>query len=129
MVIEKLKQLRRTWKWSQTFLARMLRVSRSTVSRWERGVSQPQPANQEKIDALAAGLKQAQSPIEPEKPPEVRLHVGGDTVAGDKSIGRDAVGGDVISTSDGTTYIIRESTVIIIADPEMLRDLLQDEER
>jgi transcriptional regulator with XRE-family HTH domain len=120
-MIERLKELRRLWGWTQAFVADMLRVSRSSVSRWERGASSPRRVNEEKLDALVTSLEQASRGDEP---PRVTIQTEGDAVAGDKQVGRDEVHGDVITTSDGTTYVIRDSLVVIVADPAMLEKLL-----
>jgi transcriptional regulator with XRE-family HTH domain len=120
-MIERLKELRRLWGWTQAFVADMLRVSRSSVSRWERGAARPREANEEKIDALVTSLQQASREDEP---PRVTIHAGGDAVAGDKQVGRDEVHGDAITTADGTTYIIRDSLVVIVTDPATLEKLL-----
>jgi transcriptional regulator with XRE-family HTH domain len=124
-MLDRLVHLRRLWGWSQKLVAEMLRVSRSSLSRWERGTVNPRSANEEKIAALVRSLEEAASADSPETPPSVEV-VGGDTVSGDKTIGRDAVRGDAttITTSDGTIYIIRESLVVIITDPEQLSDVL-----
>jgi DNA-binding XRE family transcriptional regulator len=119
-MIERLKQLRELWGWSQAFIAAALTVSHSTISRWERGESAPTSTNQEKIDALVRAMEQASGPRQ--QPPEMRI--AGDAVGGDQHIGRDRVGGDVITTTDGTTYVIRDSLVIVAPDADSLHKIL-----
>jgi len=111
-MIDRLKQLRELWGWSQAFIAAALLVSRSTISRWERGQAEPTSTNQEKIDALVQAMEQASGPRK--QPPEVQI--AGDNVGRDQHIGRDKVAGDVITTTDGTTYVIRDSVVIVVKD-------------
>jgi len=120
-MIEQLKRLRRLWGWSQAFVAEMLRVSRSSVSRWERGAVEPSTPNQEKVDALLTVLEKAGTGSD--DPPEVDI-VTGDRIAGNKVIQGDAAGRDVITTGDGTAYLIRDSVVIIVADAAVVRQLL-----
>ena len=118
-MIQRLTQLRELWGWSQAFVSTMLRVSRSTVSRWERGKATPRTTNQEKIAALVRALEEA---TQTTGPPEV--HIAGDYIKGDQTIGQDAVHGDKITTTDGTTYIIRDSVVIVVPDTAALEDIL-----
>ena len=127
-MIERLKRLRGLWGWSQAYVAEMLRVSRSTISRWERKVGQPNEPNREKLEALVATLEKAEGKPEKGKPPKVEVITHGDQVVRDKVIQGDAAGRDVITTGDGTTYMIRESVVIIVADVKVLRELLGEEE-
>ncbi len=122
--IERLKHFREIWGWSQAFVAAMLRVSRKTVSNWERSQTVPLPDNQEKLEALVRVLEQASRVMSPSSPPQVELRTGGDSVGRDKTIGGDQVGRDKITTSDGTTYIIRDSVVIVAADPEQVKGIL-----
>lgn len=126
-MIERLKQLRRLWGWSQAYVANMLRVSRSSVSRWEREVGQPNDPNREKVEALVATLEKAQDEAQPGKPPKVQVFTHGDQVVRDKIIQGDAVGRDAITTGDGTTYLIRDSIVIVVADVEVVRRLLGED--
>jgi transcriptional regulator with XRE-family HTH domain len=122
--IERLKHYREVWGWSQAFVAAMLRVSRKTVSNWERSQTVPLPDNQEKIEALVKALERASRLVASAVPPQVELRTGGDAVGRDKTIGGDQVGRDKITTSDGTTYIIRDSVVIVATDPDRVKDLL-----
>jgi transcriptional regulator with XRE-family HTH domain len=122
--IERLKHFREIWGWSQAFVAAMLRVSRRTVSNWERSQTVPLPDNQEKIEALVKALERASRLSAVAVPPQVELRTGGDAVGRDKTIGGDQVGRDKITTSDGTTYIIRDSVVIVATDPDRVKDLL-----
>ena len=122
--VERLKHFREIWGWSQAFVAAMLRVSRKTVSNWERSRTVPQPDNQEKLEALVKMLEQASHFATAAAPPQVELRTGGDSVGRDKTIGGDQVGRDKITTSDGTTYIIRDSVVIVAADPDQVKGIL-----
>ncbi|MBN1122400.1 MAG: helix-turn-helix transcriptional regulator [Anaerolineae bacterium] len=122
--IERLKHFREIWGWSQAFVAAMLRVSRKTVSNWERNQTVPLPDNQEKLEALVRMLEQASHFAAAAAPPQVELRTGGDSVGRDKTIGGDQVGRDKITTSDGTTYIIRDSVVIVAADPDQVKGIL-----
>ncbi len=122
--IERLKHYREVWGWSQAFVAAMLRVSRKTVSNWERSQTVPLPDNQEKIEALVKALERASRLAAAAVPPQVELRTGGDSVGRDKTIGGDQVGRDKITTSDGTTYIIRDSVVIVATDPDRVKDFL-----
>ena len=47
-----LRQLRQARGWSQAVLAGRLRVAKITVSHWERGVSMPRPAMQQRLADL-----------------------------------------------------------------------------
>ncbi len=129
-MIDKLKQLRQLWGWPQSLVARMLHISRTTLSRWEREISRPRSANQEKLDALVASLEKAYAASSPGTPPVVDIQVSGDAMRGDKVIGRDSVGGDVITTTDGTTYIIRGCTitVLVVTNPAILNGLLKSQD-
>ena len=120
-MIERLKHLREILGWSQAFVATMLRVSRGTLSRWERGAARPRTSNQEKIEALVRCIEKV--PVV-ESSPEVEIRVGEDVVGGDKFIGRDSVGGDVITTTDGTTYVLRGNLIIVVDSPEALSTIL-----
>jgi transcriptional regulator with XRE-family HTH domain len=122
--VERLKHFREIWGWSQAFVAAMLRVSRKTVSNWERSQTTPLPDNQEKLEALVRVLEQASRVMSPSSPPQVELRTGGDSVGRDKTIGGDQVGRDKITTSDGTTYIIRDSVVIVAVDPDQVKGIL-----
>lgn len=126
-MIEQLKRLRDLWGWSQAFVAEMLRVSRSSISRWERGKGEPNPSNKEKLDALVTTLQKAKEDHKLGDPPAVEVITAGDRVAGDKIVKGDAAGRDVITTGDGTTYMISDSIVIVVADVEVLRQLLGDQ--
>ena len=123
-VIERLKHFREIWGWSQAFVAAMLRVSRKTISNWERSQTIPLPDNQEKIEALVRALERASRLTSSSLPPQVDIRTGGDSVGRDKTIGGDEVGGDKITTADGTTYIIRDSVVIVATDPEQVKRIL-----
>lgn len=126
-MIERLKQLRRLWGWSQAYVAEMLRVSRSSISRWEREVGQPNEPNREKVEALVATLEKAEENPQPDKPPKVQVFTHGDQIVRDKIIQGDSAGRDAITTGDGTTYLIRDSIVIVVADVEIVRKLLGED--
>jgi transcriptional regulator with XRE-family HTH domain len=126
-MVEKLKELRELWGWSQAFVAEMLRISRSTLSRWERGQVQPRESNEEKLAALIQSLEKAAAASGQQTAPDVELHVGGDVHGNVNVAGRDQVGGDVITTTDGTSYVIKDSLVIVVTDPEELRKLLSSQ--
>ena len=64
-MLDRLVHLRRLWGWSQKLVAEMLRVSRSSLSRWERGTVNPRSANEEKIAALVRSLEEAASADSP----------------------------------------------------------------
>ena len=48
-----IKTLRTTARWSQELLARLLGVSWTTISRWERGVAIPSSETEERLERLA----------------------------------------------------------------------------
>jgi transcriptional regulator with XRE-family HTH domain len=122
--VERLKHFREIWGWSQAFVAAMLRVSRKTVSNWERSQTVPLPDNQEKLEALVQVLERASRLAKAAVPPEVDIRTEGDYVGRDKTIGGDQVGRDKITTSDGTTYIISDSVVIVTTDPDQVKDII-----
>lgn len=128
-MIERLKALRQAWGWSQAQVAKMLRVAGSTLSRWERGLTRPQPANQEKLDALVTSLVEASAATSATTPPSVDIQINGDMVGGDKHIAGDAAGGNMIKTADGTTYIIHANMVIIVANPAPSAEVSQSTAR
>ncbi len=52
-----LRQLRQARGWTQAVLAGRLRVSKIAVSHWERGVSMPRPATQQRLaDLFGVGV-------------------------------------------------------------------------
>lgn len=116
-MIDQLKELRQLWGWPQTFVAELLRVSRSTVSRWERGVSKPNATNKEKLDALTAMLEQAKASGQPDKAPEVSVFTHSDEDVRKKKIengGED--GADTAVTEDGTAYLLKSGALTVVAD-------------
>ena len=118
-MIQRLSYLRHLWGWSQAFVAVMLHVSPSTISRWERGKASPAESNQEKIDALLRAIEEAVPGQESEPKIEIREGVGGDVVARDQTIGRDRVDGNVITTSQGSVLVVQGETVhIYYSDPD-----------
>ena len=52
MTKQEIKQIRKRLGWSQERLARELGLSFSTISRWERGESNPSPAAQRLLNQL-----------------------------------------------------------------------------
>lgn len=115
-MIERLKHLRELWGWSQVWVAAMLQVSRSTLSRWERGESAPRPDNREKVEALVAALEKAgktSGDVHPAPAVEIQ-RVEGDYVGGDIRVAGDLVKGDAITTTGGITYIIKDSVIVIV---------------